>query len=778
MPSAAPTHVLKMDLNGTGVLVDVTTYADDLPTGIASSWGRSNWASDQPDPGALTFTLNNADGRFMPGNTASYAVGVQAGVIVEWTCNTRVRRYRVTVPTPIFPTSRGLQSLLTVTCVDALATISAITLKSVLAESILSLLPNGYWPLSDSAPTDLTSGAADISGYTATQIVPFGDTTQIGWQNGAGAPTDGVSALTIAAGASSPTAYPTVFGLQAISLDAQGFTNGSSQRTGVSFFINYPNIFGSTSTTTNPADGPYIMLCSFGVWFLMIRVADRKLWVFNGFHAWPLGQPTYPTLQPGVTHHIAVGWAWYTSTPSIMGFTVAIDGVTYTGDTIDFVTGGGFGDPMTFLQLGVAQNVGTVAGQGLVNMFAYNFVGTLSHFCWLNAGVVTVNSGAGDPKVLPASVSGLYGVGMKGPLETSDARFARLGAFDRHPEIAYAVQGTPNGDILDYQATAGASLLSAMCDALRGDDAALESVVTAGVETVQAWLYSTQRGVTPVVTIAAEDDLDSPVQLAFDSTGIAVTATVTGRAAAATWTDNAAPARLAATSASINGAQLKTSALLALAQYRTTQGRTAKLAPSAIIIETRTATADLLATLLALRPGVLIQITIPALMAAAIGYSSTNAYVVGASEVHTVDADLFTVQLLVADTPTAIVDDGTSSPLCRVSTAGIVNDTYIGGAHLTVSLSGTSISISLGGAIPSPGTFLSADPLDYPLDLAIYDPLIPAVRERVTMTSAPAAPTGPSPWAQTLTVVRGVNGVTVAAAHPTIELWFNGLLDY
>jgi hypothetical protein len=76
-------HSIRADLNGTGELVDITSFVSEVD-GLRHSWGRTDWTSPEPAPGSLSFTLDNSDGRFTPGNTAVYSSGLVVGVLVEW----------------------------------------------------------------------------------------------------------------------------------------------------------------------------------------------------------------------------------------------------------------------------------------------------------------------------------------------------------------------------------------------------------------------------------------------------------------------------------------------------------------------------------------------------------------------------------------------------------------------------------------------------------------------------------------------------------------------
>ena len=113
---STPSQQITADLNGTGSLVDISTWVD-LDAGIRHRWGRTaeNPFTTEPQPGSIEFTLDNNDGRFTPGYTGVYTVGLVEGVLVQWTCGSRVRRFRTGVPEVSFPSGVGGRAQVTVT---------------------------------------------------------------------------------------------------------------------------------------------------------------------------------------------------------------------------------------------------------------------------------------------------------------------------------------------------------------------------------------------------------------------------------------------------------------------------------------------------------------------------------------------------------------------------------------------------------------------------------------------------------------------------------------
>src|SRR5438270_17099 len=82
-------HKIALACGTSGAYVEVTSYVE-FGQGIAYNYGRPDQFSD-PAPGTFTFTLNNADGRFTPGNTASpLATTVTEGMGVAWLLGARL----------------------------------------------------------------------------------------------------------------------------------------------------------------------------------------------------------------------------------------------------------------------------------------------------------------------------------------------------------------------------------------------------------------------------------------------------------------------------------------------------------------------------------------------------------------------------------------------------------------------------------------------------------------------------------------------------------------
>ena len=768
---SVPTQKLEIDLNGTGVLVDVTSYVD-FDEGIRHSWGRT--ASDpfraEPAPGSLGFTLDNNDGRFTPGNTAVYTVGLVEGVLVQWTCGTRVRRFRTGVPEVSFPTQVGGRSTVEVTCLDALALLAKREMRQMVDEVAFTVRPVAHWPLNDSG-----TAAVDISGNAEVELTPAGTSTELlSWGNAVGPRTDGRGALsfqpeatTFLADSSSPcVTSATALGAtvaQSWAATASSFTTGYA----LSFWFSVRDIYGGTFSTTNLWDGPYVILAALGGTAVMWRLADRKLVVACGPISQPvLNMPDLPAVQPGGVHHVFLQIENNALVPECRG-RLWLDGVetsTFLGDGA--ATHGPTTAPTVYL--------GGAAGTLSFTDPAYGLSGS--------SAVATVWTYQQSEDLIAAGVvPDFYPVGSAGPSEDAGARFQRLGSWLGRSGIAYAVQGTPSASLMDAQNTEGKSMLSAMCTALALEERVLDCATLAGVETVRAWMRDQHRPASPAVTADVQDDGVGVPALTFDASGVAETVTVKGFSRTVTWTDAATPERWQGTSAALDAATDDFDALRGLAQFRTIVGRVTTMTPSKITVDAASSKASLTTALLGLTP--MNRIRVSGLPSGIVGFSSVDAILVGCVETHTLGRNLFELQLT-PDLPFTggrydTARYGAADPYSFTkgylfttpwSTGGHPISGWFPVLEYGVFAAATSVTLRMAGngTAPPAGTFLPTGAPSDPLYFQWDDEII-----RVTNVGSPATlvmnyGTANNVWEYiwTLTIARGQLGTT-AADHLT-----------
>lgn len=782
---------MKIDLNGTGVLVDVTSYVD-LQELIVYRWGRSanNPFSPEPQPGSISFTLWNNDGRFTPGNTSVYTVGLIVGALIEWTCDSRVQRFRAEPPTVDFPAGVGGQSRVSVTGQDALALLAKREMRQMVDEVAFCSQPAAYWVLDDSG-----SQALDSSGNAECPLLPLGDDTQLTWAQGVGPSTDGRAALMLQSQAVSPVVDgvgPAVSNQRALGTsgvatsfyvaDASGIGN-TRWGFGFSLWFSVRDIYGPTSTTGTTADGPYVAIANVGSVELLWRIPDRRLIIaYNGTGGGMEAMTDLPAIQPGTTNHVFMSVQSTTSLAAGSGGVARISIRLWLNgvETSTYIASTGSVTPVTpTVILGSRGYIGTGFGVGgtpttyslsgtlaccavytlpAANSF-YATAGTFSGSGWL------VGTGTGD-------VADFYPVGLTGTSESSSSRFARLGKWLRRSDIAFSAVGTAQGVVLGGQSTEGKSMLQAMCSALAFEERVVDCATLAGVETVRAWMSSNHRPTSPTLTVDVDADGEGQPVLTADASGVAAQCTVNGFSAAVRWLDASAPARWRDTSATLDAATDDLDAMRALAQFRTLLGRVTSMAPAKVTVDAVTSKNNLTATLEALQPMTRVRVTN---LPSSIGFTQVDAILVGVAERHGPGSARFELQL----TPPWPYPDAVED----VTHAGGIPENYsftnpalwpispVTGNFPVVTVMGsgsTTVDLRMWGLgnTGDPGMFFPPGALVDTVYVQIDDEIIGVTSASAVVYGVYSYGTTAFAWVgtQTLTITRGQLGTT-AAAH-------------
>jgi len=151
LPRITPFEIA-MGIGTAGALTDVSSYAD-LAAGVQRSWGRRTEFEDIP-PGVFSFVLDNSDGRFTPGNTASpLTTTVTEGMAVCWNTGGRLVTGTILGIEPTFPSDESAWAQIRITCTDVLGAASRRELSGGnLADALLEAAdPFILWPLTDEA---------------------------------------------------------------------------------------------------------------------------------------------------------------------------------------------------------------------------------------------------------------------------------------------------------------------------------------------------------------------------------------------------------------------------------------------------------------------------------------------------------------------------------------------------------------------------------------------------------------------------------------------------
>lgn len=673
---------------------------------------------------------------------------------------TRVRTYRAGTPELSFGGGVAGQTTVTVPCLDAIGDLAKHQMRQMVDEVAFGVRPAAYWPLNDSGAGVQPQGA-DISGHAESALIAHGNYELLSWANGVGPRTDGRAALSVNPSATSGPATTDVWLEPAAALGVAGATHEwettdtslatPASAAGMSVWFAVRDIYGATSTTANDYDGPYVFIARLGWAHIMWRIPDRRIVI-----AWPdyagvnpLTFPTSPALAVGATHHVAIV---ATENPTTSGVGVWIDGVYYDMMTTSDVTAPSLAPPEISLAGGLSVSP-TVAGS---DPTVYGLSGTIACCSVYDADATTVALTFPDFTVLDPTE--FYAVGMTGPQETSDLRFTRLGSFMQRSDLAFVAKGTPQTTLIDMQDTGRQSMLAAMCDALRLDDANLDCRTIAGVNTVRAWLRSENRAAVPAVSIDVDADGQGVPVLSYDSSGVATTVTVRGFSSTVTWLDSDAPERWQGTSATLTCATDSVDDLRALAQYRALLGRTDVLVPTKVTVDAVTSSADLTTTLLELRP--LQRVELTGLPSSVIGYSETDVIVTGITERHSLGRSLVELTLMPdLDLLRTVEGEARVGSLSEFTFDGVRYYPQIWGDISGIGIDASQTTIYYADLNGS--DFLGTDSAIYPMALTIDS-------EDFTITAA-AAPVVSSLTTQAFTVTRGVNGTT-AASHTGLQV--------
>lgn len=687
---STPTQKIEADLDGNGALIDLTgsisawqvnmTYPNgvvDMVAGIKHFRGRTDWTQAEQQPGTLTFTVDNSSGRFTPGagapgnlnSWAAYARGFRPGVLVKWTCNgTRVRHFRMGVPKLGFNRSTGA-STTTVTCYDALGDFARQKLSSMMVEEIKARHPVVYYPLTDAVATAGATGALDQSGRSQPPLTPHGAglDSQLNWATANGPPADGKSSLTFRKDVATPVVNTrgVAAGLRVEPYATPRATINWGTTTlawAVSFWLSYQDIYGAPSGTPGLTDGPYVALPfvrgefaaqqpTFGYQMLM-RIEDRRLMLCDSAGAIiKLSDDSY-SVSPTDLHHVmftvrqeTFGSYWITTQ-------LWLDGVALTARSQ------ALGGPQYTTLSGLPVEIcpGGRRSAGPSGDVIYALHGSISHLSVHGPPDVTYTG----PVSTPAKVDAAGGLSMAqavwraGKLALTESvanRVARFGSYETSAATV-TTAGTAMGFTVGTQDTSGKSLLSAMCSALRGDDAHLLAETVSGVERVTARLGSLHRSSTPTLTIDVDRDCDGAPALTFDTSGAATRATATGATVASSSTVSAThtdPAPLdLASDQSVESAFVDQLDVLGLAQQRVAVGRTERLTVSEITVNASSSIAALTSSLLDLQPGQTVRLTglpMSRLTGVTSGPTGTTSavtvVVVGVEETHSVGGSTF-----------------------------------------------------------------------------------------------------------------------------------------
>jgi hypothetical protein len=721
------TNQVAMGVGVAGAMVDVTSYAN-LVEGVSRSWGRQSEFDDTP-PGEFSFSLDNADGRFTPGNSSSpLDTTLTEGMDVCWNLGGRLVAGTIRSIQPEFPGGESAWARVRITCDDMLGDAGRTDMDSVwdgILESAGLLLS---WPLNDSA--EATKAAEAGGGFPLSPYRLLGPVTGVtfGVEN---FPEFPGTAVTLNCG----TTVDDRIGL-GTTADRLGAASAGYSAPPIAD-IQYPT-----------ASAGY-----WGVWVDPVNIGilgatpqtRAELWVrqaglevpFN-LRVGPVsGSPSGTGLRlsvgttPDVTYNLSASEA---TNPlfAAMGITAVFGGTTWLVTATAYVNG-------TAVASAIYDDATMVAGA------VPHYTNADKQPTWVAVEVRNTGFEAAP-------------------------KFARLSHTLELPREELSPTTTEAGQLKALAATVPALNLDTPPAALSsspvtsGDDggSALSKMNTV-IRTEQGYLYTETSGslLAPVqkvvvrertrpetvsFTFDVEDDGSGSPEFIRSIEDLVSAVTVSGPLADTLVTDATLKAR--AGSANVTETTLHTglSDQIEWGQDRLQRGANTQLKLATVTIDAMTTLTDRSADLLALTPGDRVRFT--GLPSTQLGFDEWDGWLLGVDENHTVEEHKFELHFQPVLPATAIFD-----------TNRFMADGALTLSAAIVSAVATTMSVATTGP--------KLETVDVPYALLVDD-------EQVTVTAC----TGATP--QVATITRGVNGTT-ATTHTTaatIELATESLFAF
>ena len=597
-------HQIAMGVGTSGAMVDVSSYVSFV-AGVSNSWGRGDEFRDT-GPRAFSFTLDNYDGRFTPGNSSSaLATTVTEGMPVSWMLGTRLTAG--TVLGVALGSDESSWGTITILCDDMLGNAARNQITTSLADSLTT------------ASTQLLLWRLDDSAGATTAVEANGNV--IGPMVTGSSMTLGIPAIT-----GLPGTQATITAL------ASSYTMVSTGTQSTTAFAYSQASMGYWGFWVTPAPGTLVELdvtiggTTLGVPFIVGYSSSLGFYLTCG-----VGSTAYYSLPttsaPYAPHYLSMGIATaFAAGAWTLTLTMYLDGVavgTATAVPVQTVT------TLTNAQRQPTQ-VALIVGDTLGRIAAATTgtVSRVSHTLTLareDLAVVMTEAGrltalaAIAPEIALGSLPSDLSTAAIGPSSTGST----LDAIN-------AVVRTEQGAL--YTATTGTLL------------APVQKV------TVRA----RQRPAAVTWTFDAATEVQGVPQFARDIANTVALVAVTGSGAAATVTDSTITGR--AGSASATDTVLNTQAvdLFGYGQDRINRGKNTSLRMVSVTIDALTSVTDRSAALLAMVLGDRVQIM--NLPATTLGFTTWDGWLLGVTERHTITEHTFTLALQSCLAPTAVLD--------------------------------------------------------------------------------------------------------------------------
>lgn len=710
---------VEVELNGAWVAI--TSYVRLSGGSITRTVGRGSEVDDS-QPGSLTLTLDNTDGRFYPDSpTIRSSPGVTApntyypyfkeDARIRWYTNDGTPRLRflgwITSIDPTFGTTPA-DSVVVVTATDSLGRMGRGELLGYVAQQILLDAPTAYYPLDEPTGTALFADASGQQGSGSLVVRPAGGITPGDFT---GVTVEGFPSLFVTGTAltseSSRIQFPTAVALPATSWTIEFCVNiRATASSGGELYHQLAtdtagNTYGLTVNYISAASGTLTFKAFIGMTPPPGIATELVVISSSGYAATGLYHIAVTLSADGKTGYIWVNGAWATTT---------------IGAAVTWLTGG-----VPMLKAGNA----SLTGHNIGNLAYYNAV--------LSGGRIgTHSSGATSTGAVYAGSANLTTVAA---MATDVASFA---GFTPTLESGFGPQNTTSVP------TTGRTPLDVLQTVIRGEGGL--------VYDNGAGLYCRARSALNSSTVGAtfdvEGDLQGSPSLSRSTINKVAYATASSVSQSVTVSDAAAITAVGkSATANLETSLSDVDDLYSIASHRIEQGVFRKTRVSRVVVDLFTAKNNLYSAVLTLQPGDRVRLS--NLPSEFMGLTYVDGYVLGWTEELSWDSEVgyrFTFDLVPADAPAELGFD-----TYRFA-AGDGN-----GTTGVLTASGTTVIITTTG-LP-----WSAAAGDYPADLDING-------ERVTLTSAPGGAVSP----QTFTgVTRGV-APTIARAHTAgepVEVW-------
>ena len=720
-------HQVALACGTGGAYVDVTSYVE-FGEGLTYTYGRPDQFSD-PTPGTFTFTLNNSDGRFTPGNTASPLVTkVTEGMGVAWLLGTRL--VHASILSVSIPSDEATWNQIVVTCDDMLGDAGRHQLTSI-ADGLTSIYnPPLWWRLDE--PSDATAGM-EVNGALLGSFVP----------------SSSKATTTTTVATFGQAQHPALPGTAVMLTASPGETNRIGTTAGNTVLkttIGYPIPTDTTKT--------YV----FGAWCFWVYPGSTTTFAVTPY--WAVG-PGYRDAMKIIVTPTSIGVQGGVSGISTHTYTAAESTVPHCVSMNSTISWSG-----TYWQHAVYLYLDGV-NVGATYFLSSSALGSQVPTAMLTAGTamqplevaftVTNPSGAVAPVTATVQrvvfIPNVYiSLEQNALYATEDERRAVLdtlatdlssAAYNGRPSLSTAPIGYPD--------VSQRSVLDVYNDIVRTEQGHLFCTTTGTLTTpvaLPSGALSYLQGAAPVEQIQVRDrDRPTAVKAAFhatneadgiptflrDITNVAASVEVNGPDENATVADPTITGRYVTSGLSETVLFTNLGDLRMWGQDRLNRGKNIGIRIDTVTVDAFTTPTDRAADLLSFVPGDRLQVT--GLPSAVLGFAAWDGWVIGAAESHGIGRHQFTYRLQ----PT-------------LAAPGLTDTALTGnGGDIVLASSVTATQTTLTVTSTSGDTFSTDTP---------YDCTLGTAGEQVTVTAVSG---------NTLTVVRGVNGST-AIAHTTAAL--------